>query len=207
MLHWEEPLLVEWTTYRVKPGAGDNVLNALEKLKPQSGLFGVWTSVLGSDHRIYLMTKAQNQSPESRRADLLAGEGLFAPAPHCEDISTSVFHTLDALPTITEGEHGAVYEIRSYELQPSDALKLAEKGWADVLDVRLSIRPITTVMHSVDGLTPRLVHIYPYKDLAERISVRNQAIATGKWPPKGGAGRNRVMATELAVPAPFSTIR
>ncbi|MFC4626153.1 NIPSNAP family protein [Daeguia caeni] len=200
-------MIVEWTTYRVKPGAGNDVLNTLERLKPQSGIFGVWSSVLGNDHRIYLLTEAAGQSLESRREDLLAGEGLFAPAPFCEDISTSVFRTLDALPGITEGEHGAIYEIRSYELQPSDALKLAEKGWADVLDVRLSIRPITAVMHSVNGLTPRLVHIYPYKDLAERIAVRNQAIATGKWPPKGGAGRNRVMASELAVPAPFSTIR
>ncbi len=81
------------------------------------------------------------------------------------------------------------------------------KGWADVIDVRLGIAPITTVMHSVDGHIPRLVHIYPYRDLAQRREIRDTAIATGKWPPKGGADRNQVMRTEIAVPAGFSPIR
>ena len=199
-------MFLEWITYHVRDGRADDVLADLEQLKPQTGMFAVWSSVLGADHRIYVMTEKSPGDDATRRADLLAGRGIFTPAPHCESISVSRFRTLDALPLVTEGRHGDIYEIRTYELQPSEALALAEKGWADVLDARLSIRPITAVMHSIDGLTPRLVHIYPYRDLAERIAVRNQAIATGKWPPKGGAGRNRVMATELAVPAPFSTI-
>lgn len=200
-------MLIDWTCYRLQAGKAAAVLEMLQAAKPETGLYGVWRSVIGADDRIYLMTPAQAQTGEALRSQLLAAKGIFAPAPYCIEIEASRFHTLEALPDVTQGEHGSVYEIRSYELQPSDALALAEKGWADVLDVRLSIKPITTVMHSVDGVAPRLIHIYPYNSLAERIAVRNQAIATGKWPPKGGAGRNRLMATELAVPAAFSTIR
>lgn len=195
---------VDWTCYTVKPGRGAQVLAVLEGMRPASGLFGVLHAVLGAAERVYLLTPAADSD---RRADLLAGRGLFAPAPHCEEIETGRFHTLAALPAITEGGHGPVYEIRSYELQPSEALALAEQGWAAALDARLSIRPITAVMHSLDGLTPRLVHIYPYADLAQRAQVRDRAIATGRWPPKGGADRNRLMATELALAAPFSTLR
>lgn len=200
-------MLLDWTCYRLQAGKAAMVLEMLQAAQPDGELYGVWRSVVGADDRIYLMTAAAQESGEALRAQLLAAEGIFAPAPYCIEIETSRFHTLNALPEVTEGEHGAVYEIRSYELQPAEALALAEKGWADVLDARLSLKPITTVMHSVDGVAPRLIHIYPYQSLAERITVRNQAIATGKWPPKGGAGRNRLMATELAIPAAFSTIR
>ena len=198
-------MLIDWTCYRLQAGQAPKVLELLALAKPETGLYACWHSVIGADQRIYLMTEARDQQGKALREDLLASAGIFAPAPYCEDISTSCFHTLDALPQVTDGALGSVYEIRSYELQPSQALALAEKGWADVLEVRLSIRPITTVMHSVNGLAPRLIHIYPYNSLDERIAVRNQAIASGKWPPKGGAGRNRLMASELAVPASFST--
>lgn len=200
-------MLVDWIRYRVKPGQTASVLATLEAARPVTGFYGVLHSVLGAEEQVYLLTDAAQTPGETARAQLLAAEGVYAPAPYCHEIETSRFRTLDALPGLTGGDHGPVYEIRSYELQPHEALKLAEQGWSAVLEVRLGLRPITTVMHSVSGLTPRLVHIYPYASFAQRGEIRAEAIATGKWPPKGGAGRNRLMATELALAAPFSSLR
>jgi hypothetical protein len=200
-------MLVDWIRYKVKPGQTAQVLALLAEAKPVNGFFGVLHSVLGAEEQVYLLAEAADLDGEATRQQLLAADGIFAPTPHCHEVETSRFRTLDALPGLTAGDHGPIYEIRSYELQPHDALNLAEQGWAAVLDVRRGLRPITTVMHSVSGLTPRLVHIYPYASLAQRDEIRAQAISTGKWPPKGGAGRNRLMATELALAAPFSSLR
>ena len=121
-------------------------------------------------------------------------------------ISFDIYATLPCLPDVATGAFGRVYEFRIYELQPHGALSAALAGWAEVIQTRLALAPITAVMHSVSGQVPRLVHIYPYRDLDHRLQIREQAIATGVWPPKGGSSRNQVMAAEMAVPAPFSPL-
>ena len=42
--------------------------------------------------------------------------------------------------------------------------------------------------------------------LAHRLEIRELAVATRQWPPKGGASRNQVMASEMVVPASFSPL-
>lgn len=199
-------MFVEWITYALRPGASEPALAALAETADET-LLGCWLSVLGGEPRIHALHRANSISDhETARKAAMDNSGPLAIGNLCASISRDIFATLPCLPEIATGAFGSIYEIRSYELQAAEALALAREGWANVIDVRLAIAPITTVMHSVGGLVPRLVHIYPYRDLAHRAELRDRAIATGKWPPRGGADRNRVMATEIAVPAPFSPL-
>ena len=132
--------------------------------------------------------------------------GAVAAGLLIESVSSDIYATLPCLPEVPTGKFGTIYEIRSYELHPGGALEAACRGWDEVIAVRLGLAPITAVMHSIGGVVPRLVHIYPYRSLAHRDEIRDAAVATGLWPPKGGSGRNRVMRCEIAVPAAFSPI-
>jgi len=198
----------ELITLTLPASAIQSALARLEPLVCGPRLLGCWYSVLGNEPRIFILNKSGSASDnEQVRGQAIANQGVFALGDLATGICVDTYSTLPCLPDIQTGSFGALYEIRSYELQPARALELAHKGWADVIDVRLGIAPITTVMHSADGQIPRLVHIYPYRDLAQRREIRDTAIATGYWPPKGGADRNQVMRTEIAVPASFSPIR
>ncbi len=62
-------------------------------------------------------------------------------------------------------------------------------------------------MYSVTGLTPRFMHIWPYKSLDERHRIRAKAVETGIWPPPGGPDRLVTMQNDIYLAAPFSPIR
>lgn len=200
-------MFCELITLSTRAGALRQTLTRLEPLVAGPALLGCWYTILGNVPRIFVLQQAQ------RAADLPAlsqqareNLGIFQAGDLVGDISIDHYATLPCLPNITPGRFGAYYEIRSYELQPQHALQAALTGWASVIDTRLGLAPITTVMHSVNGLVPRLIHIYPYQSLAHRREIRDKAIASGQWPPKGGAQRNQVMRTEITVPASFSPL-
>jgi len=50
-------------------------------------------------------------------------------------------------------------------------------------------------------------HVTPYADLNERTRIRGEAVASGIWPPKGGADWLTVMGSTICVPARFSPLR
>ncbi len=199
-------MFCELTTLTIKAGAVKQALDRLQSLVAGPHLLGCWYTVLGNEPRIFVLNRGEPSS-EGLRHKAVANLGLFELGDIASTISVDTYATLPCIPDIETGAFGGLYEIRTYELQPAKALELAHKGWADVIDVRLEFAPISTVMHSVGGLIPRLVHIYPYRDLAQRQQIRDAAIATGFWPPKGGAERNQVMRTEIAIPASFSPLR
>ena len=200
-------MFCQLTTLAVPAGNVAAALRALEPWVNTPDLLGCWTSILGAEPRIFVLSRAPDHTDHNLiKAQARQNTGLFEAAAQVHTLSVDIYATLPCLPDVTTGQFGRYYEIRSYELYPDEALKLALDGWSSVIHARLGLAPITAVMHSVTGLTPRLVHIYPYQSLAERREIRDKAIATGLWPPKGGAQRNQVMRTEIAIPAAFSPL-
>ena len=200
-------MFCELITLTPRPGLLARALADLEALVSGPDLLGCWHTVMGHEPRIFVLRRCGAHSDhEAERRQTVHNTGLMAAADLMRRVDVDVYVTLPCLPDIAVGAFGSVYEFRIYELQPHAALEAAYQGWADVIQVRLNLGPITAVMHSVQGQVPRLVHIYPYRDLAHRLEIREQAIATGVWPRRGGASRNHVMAAEMAVPAAFSPL-
>lgn len=197
----------ELITLTPRPGLLARALAQLEGLVSGPDLLGCWHTALGHEPRIFVLRRhGETSHHEPARQRAVHNTQWMSVADLMQRIDVDVYATLPCLPEIAVGAFGAVYEFRLYELQPHAALQAAYQGWADVIQVRLKLAPITTVMHSVGGQVPRLVHIYPYRDLAHRLEIREQAIATGLWPPRGGASRNQVMAAEMTIPAHFSPL-
>lgn len=197
----------ELITLTPRPGLLSRALADLEPVVRGPDLLGCWHTAMGHEPRIFMLRRCGPSSDhEVLRQQAVHNTGLLAVADVMQRIDIDIYATLPCLPDITTGAFGSVYEFRIYELQPQGALEAAYQGWADVIQYRLDLAPITAVMHSVHGQVPRLVHIYPYRDLAHRLEIRELAVATRQWPPKGGASRNQVMAAEMVVPASFSPL-
>lgn len=94
-----------------------------------------------------------------------------------------------------------IYEIRTYQIAPG-SLAEVEKRFGEAYEHRKQYSPITGFLHTELGPLNEIVHIWKYRDVAERDSVRAEAAKNANWPPKIGEFI-RGMRSEIVVPFPF----
>ena len=74
-----------------------------------------------------------------------------------------------------------IFEMRTYRLQPGSVPE-AEKRFGEALTERVKVSPLGAFFHTEVGPLNRIIHCWPYEDLAHRTKVRSQQIPG--WPPK-----------------------
>ncbi|GAB3981030.1 NIPSNAP family protein [Actinoallomurus acanthiterrae] len=113
-----------------------------------------------------------------------------------------VFDFADILPP---GEHGAIYEIRTYELKVG-GLAPTLAGWRGALPRRMPRSPLAIGMSSLDG-APSITHIWPFSDANERMRLRAELYDENLWPPEDGPQSIDLGTSTIALPATFSPWR
>src|SRR5712664_1727151 len=93
-----------------------------------------------------------------------------------------------------------IYEFRTYTLKPR-SLGEVEKRYAEAYEYRKKYSPLTAFWHSEVGPLNEIIHVWGYKDLAERARVRADAAKETNWPPKI---QEFIQHMEVEVLAPFS---
>jgi hypothetical protein len=110
-------------------------------------------------------------------------------------------------PAFTPRQHGSLYEIRTYTMLPGVARTVVQR-WAERIEGRVKLSPLAAAGHTELGPLNQWIHIWAYKDAAERFRVRDEARATGAVL---GRRKRRGMFIKqenmLVVPAPFSPLR
>lgn len=95
-----------------------------------------------------------------------------------------------------------IYEVRTYDLKPHSVPE-AEKRFGEAYEYRKKLSPLAAFWHTEIGPLNQIIHVWPYKDMAERERIRAEAVAAGNWPPKIGEFIVN-MRTEIFIPFPFS---
>ncbi len=96
-----------------------------------------------------------------------------------------------------------IYEFRTYDLKPrtlGDYQAVVDKALAGG---RTKFSPLFGYWSTEFGPLNQALHVWPYKDMAERTEVRAKAANLGYWPPPSGpllAGQK----SEIFLPAPFN---
>ena len=78
-----------------------------------------------------------------------------------------------------------IYEVRTYNVKPG-SLAEVEKRFGEAYEKRKELSPLAAFFHTEIGPLNQIIHIWPYKDLAEREQIRDEAVKRGIWPPKIG---------------------
>ncbi len=98
-----------------------------------------------------------------------------------------------------------IYEIRTYQLAPG-SLAEVEKRFGEAYEYRKKYSPLTAFWHTEVGPLNEIIHVWGYKDLAERARIRGEAVKDGNWPPKTSefitAMRSEIVTAFDFVPAP-----
>src|ERR1700741_5360555 len=92
--------------------------------------------------------------------------------------------------------------MRTYLLKPG-TVPQAEQAFADKIAERVKLSPLAGFWRTEVGTLNQIIHIWPYKDVAERDHIRAEAVKRGIWPPKT-AEFILEMETKILYPAPFS---
>ncbi|TRW87799.1 NIPSNAP family protein [Mycolicibacterium sp. 018/SC-01/001] len=168
-------------------------------------LLGAWQAEHGVLGRVYVLRGFADQAElDDERSRARASAAPFGAAEHLSDLTLNSYAPFPFMPPVRTGAFGAIYEIRDYHLVPG-GLPATVDGWRQKLPGRHAVDPITVVMYALDG-PDRIVHIWPFAGLDERVEVRRELFAQGKWPPPGGPEHILHASSAMAWPLPFSPL-
>lgn len=206
-------MIIEVRTYQLKPGAVAEVekrfaegLPAREKL---SRLTALWHTEVGALNEItHIWTYDSLEQRMAIRAEAIKTR-VWPPKiqEFVETMQSELFVPAPFSPPLTPREVGPLFEIRAYTLAPGALPGMIER-WAAKIDERVKLSPLVGAWYSEFGGLNKWVHIWAYKDPAERQRIRAEAIAKGVWPPGGAAsGLVRKQENKLVMPAACSPLR
>ncbi len=95
-----------------------------------------------------------------------------------------------------------IIEMRSYDVRPGTVPEV-EKRFGEALHVRTKFSPLGAFWHTEVGPLNRVIHVWQYETLEERMRIRAEAAKTGQWPPKIGEFCVSLQS-EIYIPTPFS---
>src|SRR5947208_2390996 len=75
-----------------------------------------------------------------------------------------------------------IYEVRTYTLKPGTIPQVLER-WSKSIPDRIKLSPLAACWTSEVGAINKFVHIWAYKDFAERDRIRAEAFKQPTWPP------------------------
>jgi hypothetical protein len=95
--------------------------------------------------------------------------------------------------------------MRIYTYEPGNIPKVLD-AWAKAIPEREKFSPLAACFTSELGGLNKFVHIWAYKDLNERVRIREESRKAGKWPPQAGVRPIR-QENKLLIPAAFSPLQ
>ena len=206
-------MIIEVRTYQLSPGtvaeAEKRFGEALPVREKHSRLGAFWHTEVGPlnqiihvwaydsfDHRAAVRAAATKEGgwpPPIREFVVSQQSEVFLPAPFS--------------PALEPRTVGPVFEIRQYTLAAGGIPGMIER-WSAKIDERVKLSPLVGAWYSEFGALNKWVHIWAYKDAAERQRIRGEAVARGIWPPGGGQpGGTLKQENMLVMPAAFSPVR
>lgn len=75
-----------------------------------------------------------------------------------------------------------IVELRSYRLRPG-TFDSVEQKYAEAMPARTKFSRLGGFWRTVIGPMDKIIHAWPYADLAERSQVRTDSMKAGDWPP------------------------
>lgn len=205
-------MIIELRTYQLKPGTVPQFKERFSASLPHrqkfSALGGFFHTEVGVLNKVihfwpYESFEARQKAraaaiapgqwpPATREFAVHQESELFLPAPFC--------------PKPEPRQLGGLYEI-CIDQYAAGAIPGVIERWGATIDERTKLSPLAAAWYTEIGALNKWVHIWAYKDAAERQRVHAEVEARGVWPPASPPGTLLKSENMLVVPASFSPLR
>jgi hypothetical protein len=205
-------MIIEMRTYTLQPGTLAEVEKrfgeALPAREKHSKLAAFWHTEVGPLNRIIQVWAYDSfeQRNAVRAAAIKAGDWPPPIREFVTDMQSELYLPAPFSPALEPREVGPLFEMRQYTLAPGAIPGLIER-WSEKIEARTKFSPLIGGWYSEFGALNKWIHIWAYKDAAERFSVRAAAAAGGNWPARNPPGVVIRQENALLLPASFSPIR
>ncbi|MGH7046781.1 MAG: NIPSNAP family protein [Stellaceae bacterium] len=209
-------MIYEVRTYTLRPGTVAEFEERYEKRlalrERHSKLGAFWHTDFGPLNQVVHVYPYDDLQHRTRVRAAMAADRERAALPGSQDLIVAQEAEImlpaafmHALGSRNYG-NGNVYEMRTYTYAPGDIPKVLE-AWAKAIEAREKFSPLAACWTSELGGLNRFVHTWVYKDLNERVRVREESRRPGgAWPPQAGVRPVR-QENKLLIPASFSPVR
>ena len=212
-------MIYEVRTYDIKPKSQPEVEKrfgeAYEYRKKLSPLAAFWHTEIGPLNQIIHVWPYQDlaERDKIRAAAVQAGNWPPKIGEFIVNMRSEIYIPFPVSPEIKPGKMGPYFEMRTYTVSPGDLPKI-QKVWEQAIPARIKISPLVGVWYSELGGLNRFTHIWAYTSLNHRNEARDQALATGVWPPSIVAkklnlpdGTLTAQENKIVMPSAFSPLQ
>jgi hypothetical protein len=203
-------MIVEMRTYRLKPGSipeaekrFGEALNERVKVSPLGAFFH---TEVGPLNRIIHCWPYDDLGHRTRVRSQHIPNWPPKIQEFIEEMESKIVTLAPFSPKLGDSRAlGGLYEIRTYTRLPGVLPQVTEK-WAERIEGRTKLSPLAFCGSTELGALNQWIHVWAYKDAAERFAVRAEAQKSGAWPP---ATRGMFVRQEnmFVIPAAFSPLR
>jgi len=206
-------MIFEMRTYLLKPGTPLQAEQAFgERIEARSKLSriaGFWRTEVGTLNQIIHIWPYKDVNERDQIRAEAVKSGVWPPkiADFVLDMESKILHPAPFSPAFEPGEHGNIYEFRTYTYGPGAIPKVIE-AWTPRIKARSAVSPLIFAGFTDIGALNQWVHVWAYKNMGERERIRGEAVKAGIWPPPRHESVVLLKQTStFAIPAKWSPLR
>jgi hypothetical protein len=206
-------MIFEMRTYLMKPGSIPEVEKRWAAALPErlklSPLAGFWRSEVGTLNQIIHVWPYKDLNERDAIRTKAVEMGIWPPkaAEFILEMESKILHAAPFSPHFQPGQHGNIYEFRTYTYGPGSIPKVIE-SWGGRIKQRTALSPLIFAGFTDIGALNQWVHVWAYKNMGEREKIRGEAVAAGVWPPPRHESVQLLkQQNTLAIPASYSPLR
>jgi hypothetical protein len=204
-------MLYEVRSYILKPGtvgeAEKRFAETLPHREKYSKLGAFWHTEIGPLNQIIHVWPYESlqQRTEARAQAMKDPNWPPKLGDLLETMESEIFLPAPFMEPLGNRKLGTIYEMRSYIYQPGSIPEVL-KRWQEAIPQRVQLSPLAACWYSDIGELNKFVHVWAYKDLAERDRIRAESMKLPAWPPKT---REFLVSqsNKILVPAAFSPMQ
>lgn len=182
-------MIIEMRTYLLKPGTvaafEERFAEGLTARLQFSRLGGLWHSDVGTLNTVVHVWPYESFEDRERIGQEARKTGKWPPKTQEFIILQENKILLPAAfsPPLEERKLGNLYEIRSYTYQPGTMPTVLER-FGKIMPERVKVSPLAGAWYSAIGSLNQFIHVWAYRDAAERDRLREEARKVKGWPPE-----------------------
>jgi NIPSNAP protein len=206
-------MIFEMRTYLLKPGTPLQAEQAFgERIEARSKLSriaGFWRTEVGTLNQIIHIWPYKDLNERDQIRAEAVKTGVWPPkiADFVLEMESKILHPAPFSPAFEPGQHGNLYEFRTYTYGPGAIPKVIE-AWSPRIKERSAVSPLIFAGFTDIGGLNQWVHVWAYKNMGERETLRAKAMKPGQWPPpRHESVILHKQQSTFAIPAPWSPLR